>query len=261
MENRNLFQVREVTSRRGGPAKQPLSRDAIVAEALELLLREGLEGMSLRKVAQALDTGPASLYAYVENFQELQALVLDRALAGVETAVDGSRKDWRRRLTNLLGSYLEVLARRPGLAQLAMNTIAAGPNALRIIEALLGLLDEGGVDRATAAWAVDLLSLYVTAIAVEESNRRQHKTDPLGPIAQVIGAVSPREHPRVHAARDDLLSGGPVRMTWALEVLLQGILQTPRPQSKRRPRAPAKVRARKGAKKTRGRAEKRGAQP
>ncbi|HTB78294.1 MAG TPA: TetR/AcrR family transcriptional regulator C-terminal domain-containing protein [Polyangiaceae bacterium] len=261
MENRNPFQVREVTSRRGGPAKQPLSRDAIVAEALELLLREGLEGMSLRKVAQALDTGPASLYAYVENLQELQALVLDRALAGVETAADGSRKDWRRRLTNLLESYLEVLARRPGLAQLAMNTIAAGPNALRIIEALLGLLEEGGVDRATAAWAVDLLSLYVTAIAVEESNRRQHKTDPLGPIAQVIGAVSPREHPRVHAARDELLSGGPVRMTWALEVLLEGILQTPRPQSKGRPRPPAKVRARKGAKKTPVRAEKRGAQP
>lgn len=230
MENRNPFQAREVTSRRGGPAKQPLSRDAIVTEALELLTREGVEGMSLRKVAAALDTGPASLYAYLENLQELQALVLDRALAGVETAAGAPQKDWRRRLTTLLTSYLEVLSGRPGLAQLAMNTVAAGPNALRIIEALLGLLEEAGVDQPTAAWAVDLLSLYVTAIAAEESNRREHQADPLGPIAQVIGAVSPQEHPRVHAASEDLLSGGPVRVTWALEVLIKGILQTPRPQ-------------------------------
>ncbi|WP_437623030.1 TetR/AcrR family transcriptional regulator [Sorangium sp. So ce1151] len=232
MGARNPFQAREVTSRRGGPAKQPLSRDAIVTEALELLRREGLAGMSLRKVAAALDTGPASLYAYVEDLQELRALVCDRALAGVDTA--GERAvarapggGWQHRLIALLRSYLQVLAQSPGLAQLAMSTIAAGPNALRIIEALLSLLDEAGVDRATAAWAVDLLLLYVTALAAEQSQRRD-EPDPLGPIARAIGAVSPQEHPHTYAAREDLLSGGPERMTWALQVLLKGILQTPR---------------------------------
>ncbi|WP_437834408.1 TetR/AcrR family transcriptional regulator [Sorangium sp. So ce1153] len=230
MGARNPFQAREVTSRRGGPAKQPLSRDAIVTEALELLTREGLEGMSLRKVAAALDTGPASLYAYVENLQELRALVCDRALAGVDTAsarAPAPGDGWQHRLIALLRSYLQVLAHSPGLAQLAMSTVAAGPNALRIIEALLSLLEEARVDRATAAWAVDLLLLYVTALAAEQSQRRD-QPDPLGPIARVIGAVSPQEHPHTHAARDDLLSGGPERITWALQVLLKGILQTPR---------------------------------
>ena len=235
MGNRNPFQAPDVTSRRGGPVKQPLSRDAIVTEALHVLAQEGLQGMSLRKVAAGLATGPASLYAYVESLQELQALVLDRALADVKTErLRGP--DWEGRLAALLRSYLRVLFDTPGLAQLAMTTIAVGPNALRIIEALLGLLEEGGVDGATAAWAVDLLTLYVTAVAAEQSQRRGRPEDALGPIARVIGAVSAREHPRIFAAREDLLAG-PGRVEWALEALLKGILQTPRPRPDGRSRA------------------------
>ena len=206
--------------------KKPLSREAIVATALKLLTREGSQGMSLRKVAALLDTGPASLYAYVHDLQELQTLVLDRALAEVDTA-GPPEQPWRLRLSALLDSYMRVLWRSPGLAQLAMSTIAAGPNALRIIETLLGLLEEAGVAQAAAAWAVDLLTLYATAIAFEQSQRRE-QADPLGPITQVIGAVSPQDHPRIHAVRDQLLVGG-ARVPWAIDVLLKGILETPLP--------------------------------
>ncbi|MGH8159786.1 MAG: hypothetical protein ACREPQ_16840 [Rhodanobacter sp.] len=62
--------------------KEPLSRDAITVEALRHLATHGSDGMSLRKVATAVDTGPALLYAYVEDLNELQALVLDQAGEG-----------------------------------------------------------------------------------------------------------------------------------------------------------------------------------
>lgn len=228
MGTRDPFKAPEVVSRRGGAAKQPLGRDIIVAAALDLLMQEGLDGLSLRKVAAALDTGAASLYAYVEDLQELHALLVDRALAGVDTSRK-PQQSWRDRLETLLASYFRALSRSPGLAQLAMSTIAAGPNALRIIEALLGLLEEAGVEQATAAWAVDLITLYVTAIAAEQSQRRQ-QPDPLGTITQAVGAVSSEEYPRIHALREHLLSGSPLgRFTWALDVIVKGILQTPRP--------------------------------
>lgn len=220
---RNPFQAPEVASRRGGPAKDPLSRELIVTTALGLLRREGPAGMSLRKVAAALDTGPASLYAYVENLQELQALVLDRALADVHTDA-GHGQRWQRRITELLLSYRQILCDTPGLAEIAMTTIAVGPNALRITETLLGHLDKGGVDRPTAAWAVDLLTLYVTAVAAEHSQR---DAEALGPVARAIEAVSAEEYPRIFAAREDILMG-PGRVAWALEALLKGIVQTPR---------------------------------
>src|ERR1700722_4904083 len=147
MGTRNPFAASEVVSRRGGPVKQPLSRDAIVAEALEQLTRDGLDSMSLRKVAAALETGPASLYVYVADLDELQALVFDRALARV--GVRGAKqKDWRERVKALLRSYLQVLVASPGLAQLAFRRAAVGPNALRFVDTLLGELSGAGVDEA-----------------------------------------------------------------------------------------------------------------
>ena len=58
MAARNPFEARYAVSRRGGPAKPPLSRDAIVMEALRQLTSDGLGGISLRKVATALEAGP-----------------------------------------------------------------------------------------------------------------------------------------------------------------------------------------------------------
>src|SRR4051794_39295169 len=113
MVERDPFQRRHVESRRGGPVKKPLSRDAIVDEALRQLTADGLSGMSLRKVAAALETGPASLYAYVDDLRELHALVLDRALAKVKLPRAGA--PWRERLQSLLEAYLRVLCASPGL--------------------------------------------------------------------------------------------------------------------------------------------------
>lgn len=227
MERRNPFELREVTSRRGGPVKKPLSRDAIVTVALKLLNRDGLEGMSLRRVAAALETGAASLYAYVDDLRELQTLVLDRALADVELPRP-TQQPWRVRLKALMESYFRVLSRSPGLARLGLSTIAAGPNALRVFEALLQLLQEAGVDDARAAWAVDLIMLYGTAIAAEQSDP-ESVPDRLGPLVRILGNVSQGEFPRVHAVRDLLLSGdGLERFHWAIDVLLAGVMQVPR---------------------------------
>ena len=214
-------------SRRGGRVKQPLSRDLVVVEALRQLKKDGLKGMSLRKVAAALDTGPASLYAYVDDLDALHALVLDRALADVDTRVS-TKADWRGRLCRVLKSYARTLSDSPGLAQLAFGRIAVGPNALGITETLLASLAEGGVKMATAAWAVDLLTLYVTAIVAEHSTGREPAPSD-GEVSRAIRGVSEAQYPRLHAARDHMLSGKPQeRFDWALEVLLRGILQTPR---------------------------------
>jgi AcrR family transcriptional regulator len=223
---RNPFDAPDVESRRGGPAKQPLSRDVIVTEALRQITSDGVKGMSLRKVAAALETGPATLYAYVDDLDELQALVLDRALAKVNVRPAGN--DWRERLEALLRSYARVLAASPGLARLAFGTVAVGPNALRVSEALLALLEDGGVDLPTGAWAVDLLTLYVTALMAEHAGGLDPAT-PDGAVARAIAGARADEYPRVAAARAHLLSGsGDERFLWALDVLLQGILHTPR---------------------------------
>jgi AcrR family transcriptional regulator len=218
-----------------------LSRDAIVAEALRQVASGSDEGMSLRKVAVALETGPATLYAYVEDLDELRALVLDRALERV--ALGGSRGTWRERLNAVLESYVRVLSASVGLARLAFGTVAVGPNALRIVEKLLALLEEAGVPAATRAWAIDLLLLYVTATAAEHAGTG-HPAAPEGPVAKALECVSEKDFPRIHAARDDLLSGsGDERFSWALDVLVKGILDVGQERRARATRRSARSRS------------------
>ncbi len=225
MSARNPFEARDVKSRRGGKVKEPLSRERIIDEALRLLAREGAEGMSLRKVAAALETGPASLYAYVDDLDSLRALVLDRALAAVETR-PATRKDWKAALKFVLTSYTQVLMGTPGLAGLGLTSIAVGPNSLRIIEAMLDALAKGGVDRTSAAWAVDLLLLYATAISAQHGGRPDEVARTLNPVKKAVFDVSREEFPRIHAARAELLSGeGGQRFSWALDTLLAGVLR------------------------------------
>ncbi len=213
---------RNIVSRRSRPAKAPLSRDVIVSTALHILDRDGLSGLSLRRVATALDTGAASLYVYVANLEELHALMLDQALAAVQVTEAGS-VPWRDRLKAFLMAYFYVLYNRQGLAQLALSTVASGPNSLRIWEALLGLLKEGGVDDLRAAWGLDLLILYVTAIAAEQSVRRESDHG-LGRVKNALSTVSEKQFPLVYALRETLLSGGGEnRGAWALDVIIDGI--------------------------------------
>ncbi len=231
---RNPFEASKVVSRRGGPAKQPLSRDAIVAEALKQLTRDGLDSMSLRKVAAALDTGPASLYVYVKDLDELQALVFDRAFArvgvrGARQSKQPKQRDWRERVKGLLKGYHQVLVASPGLAQLAFRRAAVGPNALRFVDALLGEFAGAGVDLRTAAWSVDVLLLYVTAQAAEQGQRGIHWEldihNPEGAIARAIHGVSAKEYPHLHAAREELMSGPGQRMAWAIDSILSGVVR------------------------------------
>jgi AcrR family transcriptional regulator len=230
-----------VKSRRGGPVKAPLSREVIVEEAFRQLTAEGLKGMSLRKVAAALETGPASLYAYVNDLRELQTLVLDRALANVKLPQPG--RPWRERLAQLLYAEVEVLCASPGLAQLAFGAIATGPNALRIAETLLGILDDGGVAPATAAWAIDLLQLYVTAGAAEKADSAHHSNVVDG-VEQMFSLTSSEEFPHIYAAESEMLSGtGAERFAWAINVLMDGILQHPRTPEQRSQKATKKASA------------------
>ncbi len=182
--------------------------------------------MSLRKIAMALDTGPASLYAYVDDLSELQALVLDHALDAVTVGEAGD--PWRGRLERLLRSYAEVLSKSPALAQLAFQTVAVGPSALRIAEAILEILAEAGVEPKTAAWAIDMLTMSMAAVAAGHA----YGLDPAapdGPVTQAINRASASEYPLIHAAREDIMSGtGEERFAWSVDILIRGILSSGR---------------------------------
>ncbi|MFI6345446.1 TetR/AcrR family transcriptional regulator [Streptomyces sp. NPDC050560] len=213
-------------SRRERPAKPALSRQGIIDTALAILRDEGLAKVTMRRVAAALDSGHASLYVYVRDTEDLHAQILDALLGdiGVPAAADG---DWRARMRTLLTEYGTLLARHPGIARMAMSTQPTGPHYMALVEAVLALLHEGGVADAAAAWGVDLLLLYPTAIAVEHSNPKAdaRRAEARTELADRLAGADARDHPHIARLGAALVSGtGRARTDWALDVLLDGIL-------------------------------------
>jgi AcrR family transcriptional regulator len=221
-------------SRRNRPAKPALSREAIVDAALAIVREEGIDALTMRRLAQSLDTGPASLYVYVANRDELWDLVFDEAIGSIETEpTDPAR--WREQVHALAGRMVNMMVvEYPGMARMAMARIPVGDNALRVNESMLSLLKAGGVGDQAAAYAADLLSMYVTAIAYEQSLYAQLYADPeheqreVVRIAERFAAISPERFPTIAALRRQLTTGdGEERFSLGLDVIINGLLETP----------------------------------
>lgn len=89
-------------SRRERPAKPALTREGIIATAVRIMKAEGLQRVTMRRLAQELDTGPASLYVYVANVAELHAAILEELLGEVDLSPAVASGDWRERIEALL---------------------------------------------------------------------------------------------------------------------------------------------------------------
>ncbi|GAA4202327.1 TetR/AcrR family transcriptional regulator [Actinocatenispora rupis] len=221
-------------SRRERPAKPALSREWIIAATIEIVRTEGLEKATMRRVAQALDTGPASLYVYVANTAELRAAVLDELIG--QLPLGRGRSGWLARIESALSAYREVLVTYPGLARSALVLRPTGPNVLRLYDRILGLLIEGDVPADRAAWGADLLVQQVTASAAEHGAAApgdvDTPADPETALTRAVRDADPETAPHVHAHADTVLAGPPeARASWAIRALVAGIAATPVPRS------------------------------
>lgn len=200
-----------------------------------IMRADGLGKVTMRRLAQDLDTGPASLYVYVSNTAELHAAILDELLGSVPQPPDGP---WRTRLEQLLTAYTVILFAHPGLARSALVSRPSGPHYLNLIESLLGFLEEGGVPDGQAAWGVDVLMQHATATAAEQSTRDQaiDSQDEWDALAHAVHTADGQTHPRIAALAGQLISGAPgERLSWGFQVLINGVAHTPAPATASRP--------------------------
>src|ERR1700761_606035 len=126
-------------STRDRSAKAPLSEGAVVDAALAILKSEGLEAVTMRRVAAALDTGPASLYVYVSGREGLLQAMQDRTIAMIKLETPNPAR-WRAQLHSLLERSYRALAAHPGIAATAQASPLTTESALLLQENLLGHL-------------------------------------------------------------------------------------------------------------------------
>ena len=147
-----------------GP-KQGTDLEAVVHAAIELADAEGLDAVSMRRVAQRLGMGTMSLYTYVPGKAELLDLMLDTVYA--ERASDHIRAGAtvRKRLEALARSQWDFHGRHPWTLYIASGRAVLGPNELDAYEAALSVADSLGVRARDAVAIVDCIGLFVRGVA------------------------------------------------------------------------------------------------
>jgi AcrR family transcriptional regulator len=206
--------------------RRPLTRDAIVTAALAVLEREGMAGLSMRKVAHELGTGAASLYWHVRNKEELLSLLLDRIVGEAEVP-EPDPEHWQEQIKELMRSSRRLLSNRRDAAQLSLGRIPAGPNSLPVMERNLAVAAASGLPPRVIALATDMFALYVGAFAYEMSLR----VPPLGEegvtteqLADYFRSLPPEQFPNLVALADELTApDAEERFEFALELLLRGL--------------------------------------
>jgi AcrR family transcriptional regulator len=135
-----------------------LSRERILAAALELTGRDGPGALSMRRIAQELDVWPMSLYRYFRDKDELLDALADSAAEEIGAGTGGG--PWRDELADLLRGARDAFARHPGGARLHRDR--------RLRETGLALLGEGGIGRPEALDAWDALMAFASGSATAQ---------------------------------------------------------------------------------------------
>jgi AcrR family transcriptional regulator len=182
--------MRKERAATGRPAQR--SRAGITAVALGIADREGLDAVSMRRLAAELGTGSASLYRYVRTREELLDLMTDAVRVEYELSVPSG--DWLADLIAFGEQARAVLRRHRWLAGLTLTRPIIGPNGLGLLEHVLEILRSHPVDVATKLEAFAMLTGVTATFALHEQSGpdvQEHNT------AYLQHAIASGEHPRL----------------------------------------------------------------
>lgn len=160
------------SSRLGRTAE--LDVDTVVRAAVELADRDGADGVTLQKVAQALGFTKMSLYRHVGSKDELFELMVDHAQGPAPDL--GADLGWRDGVRRWVAAIRARYAEHPWLIDIPMSGPPRGPNAISWLDALLRALRDTGLDTGTQIGVVGVVSGYlrnVLALAREFEHARR----------------------------------------------------------------------------------------
>lgn len=152
--------------------KTPITVEQVVDTALGVIATEGYEALTMRRLAGALDTGPASLYAHVVNKADLDELLIGRLCAEL-VLPEPDPAAWREQIRGVCTQIRDQYLKYPGISRAALAMAPTDLETVRVTEGMLAILLAGGVAPQAAAWAIDALLLYVAAYCLEVSIARR----------------------------------------------------------------------------------------
>lgn len=203
-----------------------IQADKVIAAALDLLDEVGVDGLTMRRLAQALDIQAASLYWHFANKQTLLDGMADALMDGVALAPQAG--PWQSRIRQTADEIRRaLLARRDG-ARVFAGTYVPTENVLRVAESLMAPLREAGASPRLAASGAFSLLYYVLGFVIEEQAIGPAEAGKLDPASRrgAFETLAADRFPQVFAAMDDIFDADfDARFAAGVELWIAGVEQ------------------------------------
>lgn len=171
------------------PRPRSLTTEAIATATLAVIDRAGIDGLTMRAVAAELGMATMSLYRYVADRTELEALVVDHVLAGLDMTPPAG-EDWRGQLASLLERVRAAVRAHHELVPLLLRHRHSSPASVRWIEAMLTVLGDAGFTGTRRVVAQRTLVAYLLGVL-----QNQYYGPLSGAGTTAMAGLSTRDYP------------------------------------------------------------------
>jgi AcrR family transcriptional regulator len=214
--------------RRAG-RRRTFDREAVVDAALRVLDAEGLDAVTIRRVANELGTSGTALYTYVHDKEELVDLLLDRVLGEIDLSTVSPELPWQEQVRGIGREMRRVFAKHGDIARATLARVPQGENALTTMNEMLGRLRAAALPDEVIALGIDLLALYVGAVSYEESTMEfDLASDPewlehfVDELRTYFDQLPPARFPNIVALAGPLTTTAD-RFEFGLDVIVRGL--------------------------------------
>ena len=203
--------------------RAPLTPDKVLKTALRLADKDGIESLSMRKLATALKVEAMSLYNHVASKEQILDGLVELVVAEIE--LPSATGDWQTAMRARAASAHAALLRHPWATMLFVARINVGPNMLRYVDATIGCLRAGGFSYAQADHACNAIDAFIYGFTLQTLHF------PLEPEAYATAAnsflpmIPAEQYPHLRGMSLEVIAGrhsGVQRLELGLELLLAG---------------------------------------
>lgn len=207
-----------------GALRAPLNRERVLQAALRLADEGGIDGLSMRKLAQALGVEAMSLYNHVANKEVLLDGIVDLVVAEIEVPAVGG--DWKAAMRRRAISAHAALLRHPWACVLIGTRVNVGPAMLRYVDATVGCLREAGFSYAMADHAWNAIDSHIYGFTLQELNFPLQRTEYASAAEGFLPLIPSEQFPHMRALAELVIAGahtGVHDFEFGLDLLLEGL--------------------------------------
>jgi AcrR family transcriptional regulator len=169
----------------------PLSRDRVLSAAVTLADQDGIESLSMRKLAQEFGVVPMALYKHVANKDDMLDGMVDVVFSEIDLPPGGT--DWKAGMRQRAISARRVLARHRWAIGLTESRMKPGATNLRHHDSVIGCLREAGFSIEMAIHAYSALDSYIYGFALQEQTLPFDNPGDVGEVAEEMLSQFPAE--------------------------------------------------------------------